>query len=313
MLEGKKILITGGTGFFGKNLFYHAPFLLEKNRITLVSRDPEKFLAVFPRLRENENLSFLPCDVRDFSCPEHDFDVIVHAAASFGADVSGEETFEIIREGTKKVLSFAGKNPALRRFLFISSGAVYGRRLTRIQSENSPLAPCEPYGIAKKEAEELCLRSGLPCVIARCFAFAGEFMALDAHFAVGNFLSSVLHDRDLIIKGDGSAVRSYMYSGDLVKHLLLLAQGDIPSGRIYNVGSDEAFSIRELAEEVAECGGSSRKIIVQGKFLPGTVPDIYVPDISRIRLELNTPNVLSLRETLSRTLDFFREKASSAS
>lgn len=307
MLEGKKILITGGTGFFGKNIFYHAPYLLEKNSITLVSRNPEKFFSFFPHLREHKNLSFLHCDVREFSSQMFDYDLIIHAAASFGNDVTEEETSSIIRKGTEKLLDFAKKNPRLQRFLFVSSGAVYGRKLKESQNENMPLAPCEPYGIAKKEAEEMCMQAQIPCVIARCFAFAGEFMALESHFAVGNFISDILHNRDIEIRGDGSAIRSFMYSGDLVKHLLLLAQeANIPSGRIYNVGSDEAVSIKELAEMISAYNGNRNKIFVRKKYEENTPPDIYVPDISKIRLELNAPNICSLEETLFRTIEYFR-------
>lgn len=307
MIEGKKILMTGCTGFFGKNIFYHAPYLAQRNKITLLSRAPEKIFSALPHLRKNENLSFISCDIRNFSCKESDYDLIIHSAASFGADVTEKDTYEIIRKGTENLLSFAKKNPHLEKFLFISSGAVYGRRLTEIQSENMPLNPCEGYGMGKKEAEEMCMDSGIPCVIARCFAFAGEFMELDTHFAIGNFISDVLHKRDIVIKGDGTAVRSFLYSGDLVKHLLLLAETVVPSGRIYNVGSDEAVSIRELAEEVAQsCGDFTGKIITEKKYVPGSPLDVYVPDVSRIHLELNTPPTLSLQETIRRTVEFFR-------
>lgn len=309
MLEGKKILMTGCSGFFGKNIFYHAPYLLEKNSVTLLTRDPEKFSASFPYLRGRENLSFIVGDVRDFVCEELDYDLIIHGAASFSSHLPEEEIGSIICKGTEKLLEFAKKNPKLVKFLFISSGAVYGRRLQECQSENMPLNPCEVYGIAKMNAERMCLDSGLPCVIARCFAFAGEFMSLDTHFAIGNFISDILHKRDIVIKGDGTAVRSFLYSGDLVKYLLLLAEsGDMTNGKIYNVGSDEAVSIKELAEKAAKYAEKGKKILIEKTYLPGTPIDVYVPDISRIRLELNTANVLSLEETIFRTLEFFRKE-----
>lgn len=306
MLEGKKILMTGCSGFFGKNIFYHAPYLAAHNKITLLSRNPEKLLSFFPDLQKNENLSFISCDIREFSCKDFDYDLIIHGAASFGREVTEKDTYDIICKGTENILSFAKKNPRLEKLLFVSSGAVYGRRLTEIMREDMPLNPCEPYGMGKKVAEEMCILSGVPCVIARCFAFAGEFMELNTHFAIGNFISDVLHKRDIIIKGDGTAVRSFMYSGDLVKQLLLLAQTELPSGRIYNVGSDEAVSIGKLAEIVAWCGKSGKNIITEKKYVPGTAIDVYVPDISRIRLELNTPVPLSLEETVCRTMAFFR-------
>ena len=306
MLEGKKILMTGCSGFFGKNIFYHAPYLAAHNKITLLSRNPEKLLSFFPDLQKNENLSFISCDIREFSCKDFDYDLIIHGAASFGREVTEKDTYDIICKGTENILSFAKKNPRLEKLLFVSSGAVYGRRLTEIMREDMPLNPCEPYGMGKKVAEEMCILSGVPCVIARCFAFAGEFMELNTHFAIGNFISDVLHKRDIIIKGDGTAVRSFMYSGDLVKQLLLLAQTELPSGRIYNIGSDEAVSIGELAEMIARCGNLQKKIITEKKYIPGTPIDVYVPDISRIRLELNTPSSLSLEETVRRTMEFFR-------
>ena len=82
--------------------------------------------------------------------------------------------------------------------------------MTNVQ-ENFPCNPVTEYGIAKKEAENMCLDSGISTRIARCFAFVGPRLALDIHFAIGNFIRNGLNKEKIIINGDGTPYRSYLY------------------------------------------------------------------------------------------------------
>ena len=119
----------------------------------------------------------------------------------------------------------------IRRFLLTSSGGVYGPQPPDMkympESHNGmpdPLNPAHAYSVAKRCAEHLCAlyrdQHGLEPVIARCFAFVGRDLPLDVHFAIGNFIRDALYSREIVVSGDGSAIRSYMDQRDLAAWLL---------------------------------------------------------------------------------------------
>ncbi len=270
-------------------------------KFTVLSRDPEKFLAANPEFSDLQTVDFITGDVRDFQFPDRSFDYIFHAAAPAMAMPPGVER-DIILTGTRRVLDFA-RQCGTKRFLYISSGAAYGPPppdLERIP-EDFPCRPVTEYGIAKYEAERMCLDSGTGTVIARCFAFTGPYLNRNIHFAIGNFIRDCLENRDIEIKGDGTPFRSYLYADDLVKWLFkILLEGQ--AGQSYNVGSDQAVSIRELAETVKRVLQSNSKIIIRGTPVPGQLPQRYIPDITKIRRELQVRIETGLEDAILKSV-----------
>ena len=292
------IFLTGGTGFFGKSILsMRKRGFGEGLSFTILSRDPEAFLSACPEFRGLEQVEFIPGDVRDFPFPDRTFDCVFHAAAPAKAMPPGVER-DIILAGTRRVLEFARRCGA-KRLLFVSSGAAYGPQppdLERI-GEDFPCRPVTEYGIAKYEAEQMCLESGIETVIARCFAFTGPYLNRNIHFAIGNFIRDCLENRDIEIKGDGTPYRTYLYADDLVEWLFkLLFEGK--AGEAYNVGSDRAVSIRELAEAVRNALHSRNEIIVRGIPVPGQPAARYVPDVSKITGELDVKRRFELEESI---------------
>jgi dTDP-glucose 4,6-dehydratase/UDP-glucose 4-epimerase len=147
-------------------------------------------------------------------------------------------------------------------------------------------------GQAKRTAEFLCAYYAhahcLNYSVARCFSFVGPFLPLDIHYAIGNFIGQTLFESEIAVKGDGSPVRSYLYMADLVVWLLtLLLKGR--NGQIYNVGSDQAVSIRDLARLVRDVVSPHKPVRVLGQSnasVGNAVRNRYVPDIARARREL---------------------------
>ena len=312
---GQSLFITGGTGFFGKWLLAalaHADAELQLGlRLTVLSRDPAALLQRFPQVADVAAIRFEQGDVANFTLPGRRFDYLLHAATettAFTSDADGEQArSRTIAEGTRRVLKFMTESHA-RRLLFVSSGAVYGpfvgQRTGATEDDFPQARALIPYGVAKREAEQLCLDSGVDFVSARGFAFLGPYLPLEAHFAAGNFLRDALAGGPILVRGDGTALRSYLHPADLVVWLLrILLRGE--RARAYNVGSDEAVTTAELARLIAAESGPDCEVTIQS-LQPQGPQNIYLPDITRARAELGLDVYLPLREAIARTLSFLR-------
>jgi dTDP-glucose 4,6-dehydratase len=293
--------MTGGTGFFGKSLLS----MLKRGfrpdcEFVILSRDPEKFRRSNPEFTELERVSFVAGDVRDFEFPAGRFDWVIHAGNPARVLPPGAMR-DVILKGTERVLAFA-KNRGVEKLLFTSSGAVYGPQPPELDKipETFPCSPVTEYGIAKLEAEKMCRASGVYTVMPRCFAFTGPYLDRDIHFAVGNFIRDALSGGPIIIRGDGTPCRSYLYADDLVEWLFaLLDRGE--NGVPYNVGSDRSLSIAELAAAVKNILGSASSVTVEGTPRPDRRPERYVPDISRITSQLGVEVKVPFDEAIRRS------------
>jgi len=315
--RGKRLFLSGATGFFGKWLlesFVRANTRFQLGaRLTALSRDPNVFLSRYPWFASERSLSFIHGEVRNFTFPEGSFDFILHAAAVASPTVERDDPgqmYAVIADGTRHMLAFAARARA-SRFLLTSSGAVYGVQPATLANMPETYAgtPVTAYGSGKLHAEEMCVeagaRDGFMALVPRCFTFVGPHLNLDSHFAVGNFIKACLEDRPIIIQGDGTPLRSYLYASELVEWLwAILLKGE--HARPYNVGSGEAVSILDLARLVRECAGTRNEIVVQGKRTEGVLPARYVPSVDRAREELALCQHQSLADSLCRTITWNR-------
>ena len=176
-----------------------------------------------------------------------------------------------------------------------------------------PLDPATAYGQAKRAAEFICSAAsatgGPAAVIARCFAFVGPHLPLNTNYAIGNFIGDALAARPISVAGDGTPLRSYLYAADLTVWLwTLLLRG--AAGRVYNVGSDEPISIRELAQRVADVVAPGLPVSVARDAPSDVPPPRYVPSIDRARQELGLAPLISLDAAIARTAAWHRGERS---
>jgi UDP-glucuronate decarboxylase len=311
-----RILLTGGTGFFGKALLRRhlsaAPSVAFE--IFVLSRNPEAFLALHPELSSQASLTFLRGDIQDrASLPwNQDFTHVLHAAAdsTFGYQHTLLQRYEQIVDGTRNILDLAVATGA-RRFLFTSSGAIYGSQpadLVAIPEDwhGSPplLEPSTVYGQAKRAAEHLCSlmgeQHGLEPVVARCFAFVGPDLPLDVHFAIGNFIRDALTADAITVLGDGTPLRTYLDQADLAHWLFTLLEQGHP-GQAYNVASDEVISIADLAHLVRDILAPEKPVLIMGQPALGAVRNRYVPDIRKAQQDLGLNVTIPLADAIWRT------------
>ena len=316
-LRGARIFMTGGTGFFGCRLlesFLHANQKLELKAETLVlTRDEAAFRGRCPQLAGAQAVSFHRGDVRSFDFPQGQYSHIIHAATEASDKLNQDQPdlmLETIVQGTRHTLEFT-KSCGAQKFLFISSGAIYGKQpdaMTHIPEDHvavfDPAAPTSAYTQGKRQAELLCVaeadRGKMETTIARGFAFVGPGLSLDTHFAIGNFIRDSLQGRPIEVRGDGTPYRSYLYTSDLATWLwTILLRGR--SGRAYNVGSENRVSIRELAETVARVLKPDLPVRVLGVPCPGRPAEQYVPSTRRAREELGLRQTVGLEEAIRRT------------
>jgi dTDP-glucose 4,6-dehydratase len=169
-----------------------------------------------------------------------------------------------------------------------------------------PALPKNAYAEGKRAAEQLCAiatDAGIPVRIARCFAFVGPHMPFDKHFAIGNFIADAVEGRPINIKGDGTPQRSYMYMSDLVRALVSILIDGV-TGRTYNVGSDSALTIKELADRVNLVVGGQGVTLANGASDP---EDRYVPDTTRLSTELKFVPAVPLDAAIARTAAWYRD------
>ena len=320
-----KVLLTGGTGFFGKALLHHHLSLgaSAASEISVLSRNPEHFLASYPEFSGHHAITFLKGDIqqRDSLPWGHSYTHVLHAAteSTIGPSLTPLQRYDQIVDGTRNLLDLAVATGA-RRFLLTSSGAIYGPQpadLDVIPEDwpgSLPLAePSTAYGQAKRAAEHLCAlmgeQHGLDIVVARCFAFVGPDLPLNAHFAIGNFIRDALSADAITVSGDGTPLRTYLDQTDLAHWLFTLLEHGRP-GQAYNVGSEEVISIAALAHLVRHILAPEKPVRILGQPAPGAARNRYVPDIHKAHQELGLNVTIPLAEAIRRTGEVHRQKGS---
>lgn len=331
-VRGQNLFVTGGTGFFGRWLLESFSFINQRldlgAHLTVLTRDPAAFSARAPGLAHDPAITLISGDVQRLSASRvreklpaghsGDFPFFIHAATESGSTLGRDNPlgmFDTIVKGTRAALDFAAAS-GTRRFLLTSSGAVYGHQppeLTHIPETyfGGPdcTQPASAYGEGKRAAELLCAcyqgKGGLEPVIARCFAFVGPLLPLDAHFAIGNFIRDGLRGGPVRISGDGTPYRSYLYAADLAVWLwTLLFRGR--AGGCYNVGCPRDLTILDLARAVAGCFSSPVAIEVSKTPAPGAIHSRYVPDVALAEAELGLTSRIPLAEGIARTAAWHR-------
>jgi dTDP-glucose 4,6-dehydratase len=317
------VILTGATGFVGQWL--SMSYLRARQELALagklyaVARNPSQFEKDVRKAGLADGLVIIQGDVRTLSAEGLPHGAsIVHAATPARASLNSRQPLEmidIIVRGQNNMLGLARSTNA-SRFLFLSSGAVYGRQPHSVAKipeswEGAPLVgdPANAYHEAKRLAEMLgnitCSTGGVSFTSARLFAFLAPFLPLDEHFAAGNFLGNASRGEPISISSGGGSIRTYQYGTDMSVWLwAMLARGRPLVS--YNVGSDQQVSIKTLAELVARQAGSKTEVKINGVDTDANVSR-YVPDVSLARDELGVSNMVDLAEAIQRTLEWVTE------
>lgn len=266
-LKGKNILVPGATGLIGSSL------------VTALILNPQKDYEVYAGGRNIERLKkrFVKIADKSLHLIEHDvanpikmdipFHFIIDCASNANPAAFTNNPVEVIQAnifGVDNMLRY-GLTHNMERFLFVSTGEVYGEGDSRIFDEKFSgfvdiLNPRACYPTSKRAAENLCIaysnEYGIDVVIARpCHIFGPYFQATDDR-AYSQFLRNAIAGEDIVLKSPGLIKRSWCYVADCVSALLyILLKGE--NGCAYNISSPEnELTIRDFASAIAKSAGS---------------------------------------------------------
>lgn len=323
-LFGSKLLVTGGSGFLGAWISEIIVYLNKTHnsqiRLCILDRDKERFLEQQTHVAQTSNVEFIRCDTRSIVEVAHDVEYVIHAAGTPDSRAHAGNSIDVmttISEGTSAVLRAVNRVSNLKKFVNISSSAVYATTANnQALHEDSPglelnnkLANC--YAEAKRYAEMLCSaarsEARIPVITLRPFTFCGPYQKLDSPWAVNNFINDALHNRPIRILGDGNATRSVMYGSDFaVWVLVLMLHGK--SGQIFNIGNPEGVSLKELANTVASLLNPRPPVLLNTSLTGNVSNSNLVPDVGLAKSELGLSVFTNTETAIRRTFAWYESK-----
>lgn len=321
-LRNKTVLITGVTGFIGKQLVLT---LLCMNKIhglnvniIAMARNKTKVENLFSSVLNDKNLNFCIQDITEKISISANADFIIHCANPVISRVFVEqpvETIEAITLGTNNILKFA-KDKKVESVVYLSSMEVYGIIDVPAIKETDygyidPLNVRSSYSEGKRLAETLCISYGseykVPVKIIRLSQIFGAGLDYNDSRVLSQFVRSVIEKKDIILHTEGKTVLTNCYITDAINGIFtVLLNGQ--NGESYNLANSEnVFSIKQIAELIVKDNPASRVVFdIQNvrQYRPDTI------------LKMNTDKICSLgwtakiglKEMMNRTISSYLEE-----
>ncbi len=322
--KGKRIFITGGTGFIGTSVAEALAKEGENGPAEIVLFDNRRRNAsrYVDYASMNVPVRNLEGDIADLAALKEAMkgcDIVLHLAAIAGIDsvaLKPTVTMEVNTLGTYCVME-ASKALRPSRVICFSTSEVYGPHVYRgdekTMTSQGPVGVFRwCYAVSKLAAEHWAHAYGQDCdldvVTIRPFNVYGPRQVGEG--ATRKFVMAALANEEIVINGDGNQIRSWCYIEDMVKGTLLAMRRPEARGQAFNIGNPRAtVTVRGLAERVIELTGSSSRI-VHRPHLEADV-EIRVPSIESARERLEYEPKIGLDEGLRRTIAWYRECVSS--
>jgi dTDP-glucose 4,6-dehydratase/UDP-glucuronate decarboxylase len=330
---GKTVLLTGAAGFLGSQFVHFFARLNDTGALSAPCRllALDNYLRGVPgwlhALQGRDDIDIRTVDiVTARELPRSDF--IIHAA-SIASPIYYRrhpiETMDANVVGLRNLLDHAVRHRP-ESFLFFSSSEIYGDP----DSANIPTAedyrgfvsctgPRACYDESKRYGETMCVMfhqvHGLPVKVVRPFNNYGPGLAIDDRRVLPDFFRDVLADRDIVLLSDGRATRTFCYISDAITGYLL-ALLSTHDGEAFNIGTDAPeISMENLAGMVIRVSGRQVRVTKQVSDDPQYLrdnPQRRCPDLAKSRRLLGYEPRVSLQEGLSRMLEYYLSRHSSA-
>ena len=272
-LKNKNILITGSTGLIGSSLI---DLLLNNNTVNFkvfaAGRNENKANKLFETYKNRNDFHFLKLDLNESINAEIEFNYVIDCAGVASPQLYTTDPVSVIKSnvfGVENLLSYGIKHN-LEKFVYVSSGEIYGEGDGRIFTEDysgyvntTNLRSC--YPLAKRTAESLCIayshQYNIDVSIARpCHIYGPNFSETDKR-VYAEFIRNIINNENIIMKSSGEQYRSWCYVVDCVTALLyILLNGK--NKEAYNIANENSnITIKELAELIADF--RNKKVIIK--------------------------------------------------
>lgn len=319
-LSGKNILITGATGLICSTLVETLMSRDEQDYHVYASgRNETKAKATFAKYADSPYFHFLKYDVREPVDCDITFHIILAGAGVASPQLYATDPVSVMKsnfDGVDNLLSY-GVNHGLEKFLYVSSGEIYGEGDGRVFTEEysgyvncATLRACYPS--AKRATETLCIayghQYGIDVRIARpCHIYGPNFNDSDKR-VYAQFIRNVLAGEDIVMKSTGAQYRSWCYVVDCASALLyILLKGE--NGQAYNIADESSnLTIKELAEMIAEIGG--KKVVIN---LPSNIEKAGFNTVKKSLFstkkcrELGWTTISSMMENIKSTINCIKQ------
>lgn len=267
-----KYLITGGAGFIGSHL--SDSLIKRKDEVVVLDNLSTGRYENVAHLKDCPYFKFVEGSILDEKLLDKlvdSVDIIFHLAAAVGVDLIIKQPLESLTTNIKG--SEAVFEAALRyrkKTLITSTSEIYGKNVNGPLKEDddrilgSPLKSRWSYSTAKAIDEILaytyCKEKNLPTIIVRLFNTVGPRQTGAYGMVIPRFVAQALANKDITVYGDGNQSRCFSHVKDIVDALIKLISVNEAVGGVYNIGSQEEVTIRELAQQIIKMAKSSSKI-----------------------------------------------------
>ena len=303
-----KILITGGTGFFGnhlcRRLLQDGHYIICLDNNFTVSMENIQDLIQYP------NFEFIRHDITESILLEVDqIDHLACPASPKAYQYNSIKTIKTNILGTMNALGIAKRTKA--RILLTSTSEVYGDPQISPQVEEywgnvNPIGIRSCYDEGKRVAETLMMEyhrnHNVDIRIARIFNTYGPKMDKNDGRVVSNFINQCLENKDITIYGEGLQTRSFCYVDDTVDGLIKLMNQTNTIGPV-NIGNPYELAIKELAMILLEKIVTKSQIVYED--LPSDDPMKRQPCIEKAKKYLDWEPKIGLEEGLNKTINYF--------
>jgi UDP-glucose 4-epimerase len=316
--RGRRVMITGGLGFIGSTLAHYLVGL--GARVLLVdSLIPEYGGNLFNITGIEDKVRVNVADVRQQSTMNYlvrDQDVIFNLAGQVSHIDSMQDPFTDLDINCRSQLSLLEacrrNNPAVK-VVFAGTRQVYGKPDTLPVTEQHLVKPTDVNGINKAAGEYYHLLYnnvfGVRACSLRLTNVYGprQLLKHNRQGFIAWFIRLALEDREIQIYGDGRQIRDFVYVDDCADAFLRAGADDASNGQVFNVGGCEPIAHRELVELLIATAGTGRFRYVEWPPEKKAIDigDFYA-DSTLIRNTLGWQPVMTLRQGLARTLEYYR-------